>query len=165
MAAAGLTFEIPVGSSTVAQNTGNLGLDPYLTIGQHCRLPSGFGSLNFLAAGGYSFAADDKRTEFAHVSLHMDYNIANTNFYPLIEFNWFHITNAGDQRNLNFEGADLVNFGSSTIGNRDLVLGAIGLRYKCSEHFQIGGAFELPLTNHHNTLTDCRATIDMIFRY
>lgn len=165
VAAAGLTFELPAGSHAVSQDTGSLGFDPYVTFGQHFRLPSGFGSLNLLGAMGYSFSADNKRSEFFHTSWHLDYNVANTNFYPLIELNYFHYTNGGKARDLGMEGADLVNFGSTNVGERNLLNMAFGLRYKFSENVQIGGAFEWPILNHHDTLSDVRFTFDVIFRY
>ena len=41
---------------------------------------------------------------------------------------------------------------------------ATGLRYKFTEHFQLGTAFEWPLTSRKD-LTDFRFTFDLIFRY
>jgi hypothetical protein len=167
VAAAGLTFEIPTGSRRVFQDTGNLGLDPYVTFGKTFgRLPSGYGSFNFLAAGGYSFGVDDKRAEFLHASLHLDYNIANANkFYPLIEMNWLHYTKGGRLTDLGFEGGDLVNFGSHSVGNRDDLSLALGARYKFNEHVQLGGTIAWPLLSHQATINDFRLTFDVIFRY
>jgi hypothetical protein len=163
--AAGLTFEIPLGSSRVSQDTGNLGLDPYVTLGKSFRVGGGFGSFNLLGEAGYNFSTDNKRSEFFHSSLHLDYNVANTNrFFPLVELNWFHYANPGKARVLGFEGADLVNFGSDIEGDRDYVTLAGGLRYKFSEHLQLGGAVEFPLTQQ-KLITDYRLTFDLILRY
>jgi hypothetical protein len=165
VAAAGLTFEIPT-STRAAQSTGNFGLDPYITIAQNFgRLPQGFGSFNFMAEAGYSFATDNQRAEFFHMSFHLDYDVANLHrLYPLIELNWFHNTKLGNARDLNFEGTDLVNFGSRDLQNRDLVTLAFGGRYKIHEWMQVGTAFEFPLTSRKD-LSDFRWTIDLIFRY
>jgi hypothetical protein len=96
--------------------------------------------------------------------MHLDYNIANTNFYPLLEANWFHYTKAGRNSDLGFEGADLVNFGSRSLDGRDFFTLAAGLRYKFTENFQTGLAAEFPLT-HQEELTSFRLTLDFIFRY
>jgi hypothetical protein len=166
VAATGLTFEIPVGSDRVFQNTGNLGLDPYITVAKNFgRLPNSWGSFNVIGEAGYSFAVDSQRAEFLHGSLHLDYDVANLHrFYPLIEFNWFHYTKGGRRTNLGFEGADLVNFGSSSVGNRDYVTFAAGMRYKWSEAIQIGGAVEWPISKEKG-INDFRVTLDMIFRF
>jgi hypothetical protein len=164
--AAGLTFEVPTGSRRVFQNTGNLGLDPYITYGQTFpSLPAGWGSLNFLAEAGYSFGVDNKRSGFFNGSLHLDWDIANNDhFFPLVELHYLHYTTAGRETSLGFEGADLVNFGSNPLGGRDYLSLAAGLRYKCSEHLQFGGAVEWPVTRQQG-LADYRLTFDVIFRY
>jgi hypothetical protein len=167
VAAVGLTFEIPTGSDRVFQNTGDLGLDPYVSFGQTFGRTS-YGTFNFLAAGGYSFATDDKRTEYLHGSLHLDYDVGNLHrIYPLAELNWFHTTKFGRATDFGGEGADLVNFGSRTVaGGRDLVTLALGARYKFRglDNYQVGGAFEFPLTNRKD-LADFRFTLDFIIRY
>ena len=46
--------------------------------------------------------------------MHLDFDVANLHrIYPLVELNWYHYNRSGKARDLNFEGADLVNFGSS----------------------------------------------------
>lgn len=162
--AGGLTFITPTGASRTFQNTGNLALDPYLTFAQSARLPQGFGILNFLGEVGYQVGTDNKRSDFFHGSLHVDYNIPSTRFYPLIEANWFHYTRGGHREDVGFEGADLANFGSRSLGGRDYVTLGFGLRYKFSECIQVGTAFEWPLTNQKE-ISDFRFTLDMIFRY
>ena len=109
VAAGGVIFEIPTGSDKVFQNTGTLSIDPYLSLGQTFgRLPSGYGSFNFLGTLGYSLSVDDKRSEFFWTNLHLDYNVANLNtFFPLIEMNWMHYTRTGSNGNFGTEGADL----------------------------------------------------------
>ena len=164
VAAVGLNIEAPIGAKSVFQDTGTLGLDPYLTYGQSFGRSS-FGSFNFLGETGYSFAVDNKRSEFFHSSLHLDYDVLSAHrFFPLLELNWFHYTKAGTNTNLGFEGADLVNFGSSTLGSRDLVTIAPGMRYKFNEWAQVGAAVEFPLTKQKE-LQEFRFTLDLIFRY
>jgi hypothetical protein len=162
--ATGLNFQIPAGSAKVFQDTGTLSLVPYLSAAQHYNLPQGFGALNFMGTTGYSFSVDRARSEFYYLSLHLDYNIARTQFFPFLEMNWFHYTSAGHGPALGFEGADLINFGSSALGGRDFLTLGPGLRYKFSEHFQAGFAAEFPLTSQKE-LTNYRLTFDLIFRY
>jgi hypothetical protein len=166
VAAAGLTLEVPTGSRRDFQNTGDLGLDPYVSYGQSFgRLPSGFGSFDFLGTAGYSFATDDKRSEYLHAHLHLDYNIANANrFYPFVEANWLYYTKHGRESDLGFEGADLVNFGSRTTDGRSFLSLATGMRYAYNEHFQAGVGLEWPVTREQG-LADFRLTLDLIFRY
>jgi hypothetical protein len=166
VAATGLTFEIPTGSRRQFQDTGSLGLDPYITIAKNFgRLPNSWGSFNFMGETGYSFAVDNQRAEFLHSSVHLDYDVANLHhFYPLVELNWFYYTQGGRRTNFGFEGADLVNFGSSGLSNRSYVSLALGMRYKFSEAVQIGGAVEWPLSKEKG-INDFRVTLDMIFRF
>jgi hypothetical protein len=167
-AAAGINFQLPIGSSREFQNTGNFAFDPYISYGKGFgRLPSGWGSFGFLASAGYSFGTDSKRSEFIHSSLHLDYDVGGLHrFYPLVETNWFHYTKAGRQTDLGFEGADLVNFGSSSLGGRDLVTIATGLRYKFGgrDNIQAGLVGEWAVTSQKD-LQDFRLTLDFIFRY
>ncbi len=121
--ATGLTFQIPTGSAA-DQNTGSLGLVPYITFAQNFgrNWLQSYGSFNFMAEAGYNFSVDDQRSEYFQTSLHLDYDVANLHrIYPLVELNWFHMTKRGDARDLTFEGNDLVNFGSRDVTNRDLL--------------------------------------------
>jgi hypothetical protein len=164
IAATGLTFEIPTGTRAF-QNTGTLGLDPYLTIAKNFgRLPNSWGSFNFIGETGYSFAVDTQRAQFLHTSAHLDYDVANLHhIYPLIELNWFYYTQGGRRSDFGFEGADLVNFGSN-VTNRSYLTLALGMRYKFSENCQLGGVIEWPLMKEKG-INDFRVTLDAIFRF
>jgi hypothetical protein len=164
VAAAGLTFDIPVGSSKVFQDTGSLSLVPYVSVGQNFGR-SNFGSFNFLGTLGYSVATDSERTDYLFTSLHLDYDVGNLRkIYPLWELNYFHYSAAGNARPLDFEGRDLINFGSTGVGGHNTVSMAVGARYKISEVIQFGGAFEFPVSGNRDLL-DYRVTLDMIYRY
>jgi hypothetical protein len=164
-AAVGLNIEAPIGSKSVFQDTGSLGLDPYVTYGQTFGRSS-FGSFNFIGEAGYSFAVDNRRSEFLHSSLHVDYDVVNAHrWYPLLEMNYFYYTKSGRNTTLNgFDGADLVNFGSSDVGKRGFLTIAPGLCYKFNENVIVGGAVEFPVTTQKE-LQDYRFTFDVIFRY
>jgi hypothetical protein len=163
--AAGLIFELPVGSGQVLQSTGDLGLDPYISFAQNFGKTS-YGSFNFMTTAGYSFGVDGDRTDFAHVGLHLDYDVGNLHkIYPLIELNWFHYTSNGGVAPLGFEGSDFFNAGTTNIAGHDELRLAIGARYKWSEHVQFGIAGEFSLIGGGRHLDDFRLTVDMIFRY
>jgi hypothetical protein len=166
IAAAGLMFEFPVGGKEVFQDTGSFSLTPYLTVGQTFgRLPGGYGSFNFIGTLGYSASVNHQRTSFLYSNLHLDWNVGGLNtFFPLMELNWFHYTSTGTSNNLNTEGADLFNLGSSTRQGSDMLSLAVGMRYRFNDHIIFGGAIEFPFTNE-KSLADYRVTLDVIFRY
>lgn len=166
VAAFGVNAELPIGGTKNLQDTGTLSIDPYFSFGQTFgRLPGGFGSLNFLNTTGYSFSVDRGRAEFFYSTFHLDYNVANANkFFPLVELNYMHYTSTGNRADLGTEGGDLMNIGSTTRRGSDYLSMATGLRYRFSEHLQLGAAVEAPFS-HERGLSDYRLTFDVIFRY
>jgi hypothetical protein len=166
VAALGLNFQIPGGSSGVFQDTGNLALDPYFSFAKNFgRLGNGWGSFNFIGALGYSFGLDGDRSDFLHTSVHFDWDVAGLHkFYPLFEINWFHYVSLGDARSVGFEGADLVNFGSETIDGNDYVTLGPGFRWNICGWWTLGLATEWTVTSAKG-ISDFRTTVDMIFRY
>jgi hypothetical protein len=164
VAAFGLNFDLPIGSKSVLQDTGTLSLDPYFTIG-HTFGRTSWGQFNIISTTGYNFGVDNKRSDFFHTGLHLDYDIASAHrWYPLIELNWFHYTTSGKAHPLNFEGVDLGNFGSTGVSGQDQFSMAAGFRYKLNDHVQFGIAGEFPLIRPQE-IQDFRLTIDMILRY
>jgi hypothetical protein len=165
LGAVGLTFQIPEGDGKVFQNTGDLGLVPYLSFGQHLFKDFTYGSFNALETVGYQFATDSVRSENVFLSLHLDYDVGNLHrFYPLMEFHYFYYTRNGKNVDESFEGRDLFNFGSEHVNGHSEASLAFGGRVKLNECVQFGLAGEFPLTNHHD-LMDWRITADVIFRY
>lgn len=165
VAAIGLTFDIPAGSSNVLQNTGHLMLDPYFTIAQNFG-KNPYGSFNFMNTTGYTFRTDNTRTEAFYSSFHLDYEIAKR-FFPMIELNWRHYTRNGGARALNFEGSDLANFGSQNIsGSNELTL-ALGGRVKINTYMWWGLGLEFNVLSNGDGrhLDQFRLTTDLIFRY
>ncbi len=159
VAAGGLTFQIPAGPNKVAQNTGTLSMVPYVSLAQNFAR-----NFNFLSTLGYNFATDNQRSEYLFWSWHLDYDVGGLHrFYPLVELNWFHYTQAGTARNLGFEGQDLFNFGSQAVSGQDSLTIAFGGRVKINDFTQVGLAFQFPLTNQ--SLIGWGTTLDLIFRY
>lgn len=165
-AAVGVMFEIPAGSDKVFQNTGDLSISPYLSYAQTLwRLPGSAGVLNVMGNMGYSFSTDKVRSEFFYTNFHIDYNVLGLNkFFPLFEVNWFYYTRSGNNVSLGYEGADLVNFGSTTTEGRSQVTLAAGLRYKFTENIIGGAAIQFPVTSEKG-LQDYRLTFDVIFKF
>ena len=164
VAAAGVTFAIPAGPPDVAQDTGKLSVIPYVTAAQNFGCTS-YGSFNAMATLGYSFRADSDRSDYFYTSWHLDFDVGNQHrLYPLIELNWFHYSRSGGERPFNFEGRDLVNFGSTAVSGRDNLSLATGVRYKFSEAVQTGVVVEFPLTGERD-LMSFRLGVDLIFRY
>lgn len=165
--AGGLLFQVPAGSPKVFQDVGTLSLVPYLSAAKNFSLPAGWGSTNLMATTGFSGSVDTQRSDYYYLSLHWDYNIANTNrFYPFLEMSWFHYTRGGTANipGFGFEGLGLVNFGSKNVGGRDFLNIAPGMRFKLNEHIQAGAAIAWPLLKQKE-INDYTLTFDIIFRY
>jgi hypothetical protein len=164
VAAAGVTFALPTGPPKVAQDTGKLSVIPYVTAAQNFGCTN-YGSFNAMGTMGYSFRTDSERSDYFFTSLHLDFDIGNQHrLYPLVELNWFHYSRSGGERPFNFEGRDLVNFGSTDVSGRNNLSLATGVRYKFSEALQTGIALEFPL-NGTRDINNFRLGVDLIFRY
>jgi Putative MetA-pathway of phenol degradation len=159
LAAFGVTLQIPTGGSDVFQSTGTLSVTPYLSFAQHfCR------DFNFMTTLGFNIS-DNGRTDYFYSSYHLDYDLGGLHkFYPLVELNWFHYYKNGGTIPLDFEGRDLINFGSSQISGKDSLTLALGMRYKFNEVAQVGVGLEFPLIRTTDLL-DFRLTVDFILRY
>ena len=165
VAAGGLQIQVP-GSSNVYQNTGNLGLTPFASVGQTF-LRSSYGAFNTMGMFGYNFGANNLRSDYLLFSAHLDYDVANWHkIYPFLDLNWSHVTSGGSNIPLlTVSGADLVNFGGASSTNANQLTLAPGMRYKFSENIQTGIAFEFPIAKPQETLLNFRLSLDVIFRY
>jgi hypothetical protein len=165
VAAAGVNFDIAAGDSKVFQNTGDLSIEPYISVGQNFFRTS-YGSFNVLNTIGYSVANNDARTDFLFDSVHLDYDVAGLHrIYPFVEVNYFYYTRAGNSiPNLGFEGRDLFNFGAGGVSGNNTFTIAPGMRFKIRERIWTGFAVELPISGHRD-LIDYRVTADLIFRF
>ncbi len=167
VAAVGLTFEIPTGSSRVLQDTGSLSFSPYFSLAQNF-LRSEYGSFNFMTTSGYVFRTDGQRTESIFASFHIDYDIRNSHrVYPLAELNFRHYTRNGNARDLDFEGSDLGNFGSRSVSGLSELSLALGARFVINNnvHFGIAAEFNVLPNSSGRHLDQFRLTTDFIFRY
>lgn len=162
--AAGAIFQIPLGSDSVYQDTGDLSVVPYLSYAQTVWCTSA-GSVNVMANTGYSVATNGQRSDFWYISGHASLDLGDQHrFYPLMEMNYFLYTTDGQARpGFGSEGRDLANIGSDSKGS-NLLTWAIGGRMKISESAQIGAAFELPVLGNRD-LFQYRFTMDFILRF
>jgi hypothetical protein len=163
--AAGLLFDLAIGSGSVLQDTGDLSLVPYLSAAQTIARTD-YGSFNYMSSLGYSVSVNHDRNDFFYWSNHLDFDVLNLNkIFPMVELNWFHTTSNGRSNQFfGFNGADLINFGAGgAAGLNDLSI-ALGARYKFTEWLQTGFAFDIPLVNNRD-LMNWRITFDVIFRY
>ena len=161
--AAGLQFQVPIGSSSVYQNTGKLSVVPYVSVGQTF-LKTRLGGFNTLANAGYSFSTNGQRSDYFYASGHVSFDLLNRQkFFPLAEVNWFHYTTNGTANFLAGEGRDLVNFGALAKGS-SLVTGAVGARYRLSKRVEFGGAFEVPIAGNRDFFR-YRLLFDVIYRF
>ncbi len=164
LASSGLIFQIPIGSSSVYQNTGDLSLVPYVSLGKNF-WPNGWGSFNLINVAGVSIATDNQRSDFFYNSFHLDFNVHNCNrYFPFVELNWFQYLSNGEARpEFNFEGQDIANLGGRANGTGFLSI-ATGTRYRFGERFDFGIGVEFPLLSDPS-LNDFRLTTDLIWRY
>lgn len=121
---------------------------------------------HLLNTTGFYLPVDNNQgSSFFYSSFHLDYQV-NCWLYPLAELNWFHYT-AGGNRGLPpalGEGDGLVNLGTSGVAGNDLVTAAFGARAVLSQNVSMGAAWELPVSNRHDLISN-RLIIDFIVRY
>lgn len=109
---------------------------------------------------------------------HLSYAVTDR-FFPLVEFNWYHVLDEGDGGNrfdsqvgglvpgvVEFEGGDLVNFGASNASeNRDFLSLGVGFRYRALDSLDVGFAFEFPLLDDEDGIMENRFIVDAVWRF
>jgi hypothetical protein len=122
-----------------------------------------WGKLGLQASLGVNLALDSAHdSSLFHWSGHADYELL-PNFFPLFEINGFTtIDNGRRTRGVNFEGVDLVNFGSTESGTVVTLTG--GFRYRFSAHIQMGVGYESTVTDRRDLLDD-RIYVDLVISY
>lgn len=165
----GATYELPIGSPRVLQGTPRI-LDGESIDGQYNVFLTGGTPIGY---NGHWISAFGVRIPANHVvqsgmwywSNHFDVKAGMTDFYGLLEINWYHWYDSGNNAvTAGLNGGDLVNLGSTNITNTDIATGALGLKYKPHGNLEIGAAYEVPLTNRRGIMGD-RITLDLILRY
>jgi len=165
-------FELPTGNSDVFQGEGDGSLNLILSgLKMH-------GPWQFASGTGVQLPFDTEQSTEGWLSTHVSYDLCDW-FIPLIEFNWFHVIDAGNGAGnypaqaggtvptiAEFEGGDLFNIGAANSGrNRDFVSAAIGFRSRLSDDVDFGFAYELPLTQEKNSLMEDRFNVDLVWKF
>ncbi|MCA8987573.1 MAG: hypothetical protein KDA78_08030 [Planctomycetaceae bacterium] len=162
LAAAGMTFELPVGSHTAAQGNGAGEFNLFGTGGTRIG-----NNMHYLAAGGLRLPADSAaESKSFYLSQHLDYMV-NRKVYLLTELNWFgwfQGGNAGVPGLPQVEGGDLINLGAPDVAGNNIITMAWGAKYKPSGNQEIGLAWEIPVSSRNDVMSN-RLTADWILRY
>lgn len=165
-------FEFPTGNTSVFQGAKYYAAAPSLSV---LKIWEDF---QFTGNVGGIIPFNQTGSTELFVSGHASYNIRDV-FFPLVEFNYFHVAGAGNGRTrfgdqvggavpaiATFEGGDLINLGAANATqHRDLVTMGVGFRVRAIEEVDVGFAFEFPLTRSSANLMKSRTTIDVIWRY
>ena len=163
-ASVGLIIQLPFGGSGAYQDTGSLGLTPYVAYAT--TLGGGeYGTFSMMNTLGYSTGIKNDRSSFVYDSFQVDFDVRNRHFFhPIVGLNYYYYTSGGNERpTLNFEGADLANVGAP-VGGRNYFTIDLGARVKFTEAFQVGGFAEFPLLGTRD-LEQFRFGFDVILRY
>ena len=164
-----IAFEIPLGDDEVFQGEGDGNI---ILTTQALKL---HGAWQFAGALGLQIPVESDFSTLGFFSSHVSYEV-NRWFIPFVEANVFTILNEGRGNN-NFdrqlngnvpslapsEGADLLNFGSSN--SEEYVTLGFGFQSRITDHSTLGIAYEIPLTDEENNITDSRLTIDISYNF
>ncbi len=156
----GLRYEIPIGSLDTAginlQGGGDGFLNPFITALKQV------GRFQIQASANVNIALDNDHDSSIFVfALHTNFQVS-PHFYPLLEFNVFSVIDKGNRLPLDFEGFDLVNFGSMDSGTVATI--AAGARFPITDNFMLGSAFEIPVTGRED-ITNWRVYVDAIITF
>ena len=157
----GIEYEPPTGDIKTGgislQGRGSGLLDLFVTGAK------AWGKFGLQGSLGVNLAMDsDHDSSMLHWSGHADYELFQ-NFFPMFEINGFTTIDHGRRtRGVNFEGVDLVNFGSTDSGT--VVTLAGGFRYRFSPHIQMGAGYESTVTGRKDLLDD-RIYVDLVISY
>ena len=156
---AGVTYETPSGSPRTLQGNGSGEFNFFLTGGIEIA-----DDWHWLSDAGFRIAANNNEESSSfYWSNHLDRRFAGC-WYGIAEFNWFHWVANGEGGIPGVEGVDLFNFGSSGVAGNDIVTGAFGLKYKPSFDYEIGAAWEIPLTEREDVFEN-RLNVNFIRRF
>lgn len=165
------TYEIPIGDDDVFQGEGDGNLN--LTL-NGLKL---YQNWQFAGALGLQLPLDDAYSSQGFLSAHVSYEVSPW-FIPLVELNWFHVFSDGDGGTrydaqaggavpavAQSEGADLLNWGASHSSDSDYVTLGLGFRSRIADNISLGFAYEFPLTEEEENITDDRFTVDLVVTF
>lgn len=164
----GLRYEAPTGNLKTAikgapnsditlQGNGDGMIDVFITgvrpIGEKASIQ---------ASLGYDGAIDsNKNSSFLHAHVHGDYEIVK-NLYGVLELSMIATADHGDELDIgSFEGEDVFNFGNED--SNTIFPFAVGARYRVTDNFILGSAYEFPLD--HKDITQQRVYVDAVLHF
>ena len=157
----GVLYEPPVGnlrtSGLLLQGHGGGGFVNLFATGAKA-----WGPLGIQGDIGTNLALDGNHdSSMFHYAGHIDYQLLD-GLFGVFELNGFTVIDTGNRTAGNFEGVDLVNFGTKNAGT--VITAAFGARYVLTEKMLLGFAYERPLT-HREDLLGSRVYVDLVLRY
>lgn len=155
----GLKLEIPTGNEAVFQGKGKGEWDVFVSAAK------GFGAFQLMASVGSRIPNDfSANTAQLHSSVQASYFTCKY-FIPFAAMNTYTTLNSASGPGLNYEGADLINLGSSggANGYTQVVMG-FGFRSRILDNLDLGFGYEKGVTNPKGLIDD-RYTVDAIFRF
>jgi hypothetical protein len=164
-------LELPLGDEEIFQGEGdgsiNLSLQSLKLVNQW----------QFSSSLGCQIPFDSSFSTNAWASAHVSYEL-NRWFIPLLEVNYFRVLDNGDGASrypdqaggavaavAEFEGADLLNWGAANSDGADYATVAVGFRSRLTGQLDLGVAYELPLTNEEDNITESRLTVDLFYTF
>lgn len=159
LASIGLTYFIP-GSQGAFANVGDGDYHFFITGGKQI-----FDYGHWISGTGFRIPGDSNwGTQLWYWSNQWDYELPNK-IYPLAGVNWFHwMKSAGNNIGAPVNGLDLLNLPVGGVAGQNVVTGVVGLKWKPTGRFELGGGYEFPLTQREDILRN-RCYADIIFRY
>ena len=121
---------------------------------------------HLLGTAGYQFGLESNQSSsFYYASTHIDRQFFGW-LYPLFEWNWYYYSESGNRGipPAFGEGDGLLNLGTSGISGTNLITAAVGLKAAICPNFEVGAAWEFPLTSRKD-LIENRLTAEVILRY
>ena len=156
---AGVTYEMPFGSTQTLQGNGDGEFHLFLTGGTQIGE-----NWHWLSGTGFRLPVDSvDESQVWYWSNHLDRQLADR-FYAFGEVNWYNWMKSGGGGVPNIEGTDLFNLGSQDVAGTNMVTGALGVKFVPNDSMEIGFAWETPMENRENIMKN-RYTVDWIIRY
>jgi len=159
-------YEMPTGSIRSGQirlqGGGDGMLDLFASFGSQVGEKTGFQS-----SAGFNLALDpDHDSSFFHSAFHVDHEVIDR-LFAVIEGSLLSTIDEGQRTPANpdaqlgsFEGYDLFNFGNRNSGT--LATLGLGARYRLSDHFQLGAAYEIPIGSRKDII-NYRLITDLVY--
>lgn len=161
----GTTYELTTGQAEVFQGDGD-GEFHFFASGAQRLLEDWF----LMSGAGFRIPVDHRfGSQMFYWSNSLAWRIIpgrepGTGLYLLGELNWFHWLRSGENLPFDFEGLDLINFGSTDVAGNNIVTGLLGPKWKPTPFQEIGAGVEIPLTDREDII-DHRVYVHWIVRY